>query len=366
VLALITFARSEDSVFSKHSTWIWRVWFGIILGCAAATKFTGWFIPIPFLAWCVLTRSRKSAVSLLFGLGLGAVIVFLLTPPWWSDPISGIARFLRSNLTRGMTQPISVLFLGHTYNTPNESLPWYNTIAWTVFVVPVGYLILALIGAFHTAIRRPRDPLALLFLINWVFVLALRSAPHVPGHDGIRLFLPAFGLLAGLAGFGAKVCSESRRRGSHTIQWVAAIEGILSIALMMPVPLSYYSPAVGLLPGATAIGMEPTYYWDALTPDAKAWLRKNTGPDERVQFATYPHSWLYLRRIGQLPDRILPSDFGRPRWYVVQNRAGSFHAWDPQIIRSVPASFTVRKLGVPLVWIFPYEQAVPYFARFPE
>ena len=32
---------------------------------------------------------------------------------------------------------------------------------------------------------------------------------------------------------------------------------------MMPVPLSYYSPLIGGLPGAAAIGMEPTFYWDS-------------------------------------------------------------------------------------------------------
>ena len=36
---------------------------------------------------------------------------------------------------------------------------------------------------------------------------------------------------------------------------------------MMPVPLSYFSPIVGGLPGATALGMEPTYYWDGLDSD---------------------------------------------------------------------------------------------------
>ena len=32
--------------------------------------------------------------------------------------------------------------------------------------------------------------------------------------------------------------------------------------------LSYYSLAIGGLPGATALGMEPTYYWDGLDQTA--------------------------------------------------------------------------------------------------
>ena len=364
MLALIAFARSEDSVFSKNSTWIWRVWFGILLGCSAATKLTGWFLPIPLIAWALLYRSRKAAVTLLVGLGIATVVLFLLTPPWWSEPISGVARFLRSNLTRGKTIPISVLFLGKVYETPTGSLPWYNTIVWTVFVVPVGFLILSLIGAFNTGFRRPRDPLALLFLVNWGFLLTLRAAPHTPGHDGVRLFLPAFGMLVGMAAYGAKLCAESRRRGRQALLGLSLAEGVVSIAIMMPVPLSYYSPIVGMLPGATALGMEPTYYWDALSPEAKRWLTENTGPGESIRFATNPHSWLYLRRIGELPQRLDGVDPpGRRKWYVIQNRPGAFEESDRAIVREATPAFTVKKLGVPLIWIFPFEQAEPWLLK---
>ena len=49
-------------------------------------------------------------------------------PPWWTDPVNGVVRFLESNLSRGKTIPIKVQFLGTVYNTPKESLPWYNTL----------------------------------------------------------------------------------------------------------------------------------------------------------------------------------------------------------------------------------------------
>ena len=35
--------------------------FGMVLGCAAATKFTGWFLPLPFLIWSCLYRSRQGS-----------------------------------------------------------------------------------------------------------------------------------------------------------------------------------------------------------------------------------------------------------------------------------------------------------------
>ena len=64
---------------------------------------------------------------------------------------------------------------------------------------------------------------------------------------------------------------------------------------MMPVPLSYYSPLVGGLPGAARMGMEPTYYWDALQPEVLEWLNSHTSTGQKVMFARYPTSWLYLQ-----------------------------------------------------------------------
>jgi hypothetical protein len=84
--------------------------------------------------------------------------------------------------------------------------------------------------------------------------------------------------------------------------------------LMMPVPLSYYSPLVGGLPGATRMGMEPTFYWDALRPEVLDWLNTHTPPGQKVRFSRYPTSWLYLRQTGRLRPAILPTDPGDWAW----------------------------------------------------
>ena len=73
-------------------------------------------------------------------------VAFSSMPPWWTDPVNGVFRFLDSNLNRGTSMPIQIEFLGTVYNTPRESLPWYNTLLWTLFVTPVGFLIMAGIG----------------------------------------------------------------------------------------------------------------------------------------------------------------------------------------------------------------------------
>jgi hypothetical protein len=187
-------------------------------------------------------------------------------------------------------------------------------------------------------------------------LLALRSLPHTPGHDGVRQFLPAFGLLALLAGLGTASVIERLGRAGRMLSSTALVEGAIGLVVMWPVPLSYYSPVVGGLPGATALGMEPTYYWDALGDETLDWLKAHTGPGQKVRFATYPTSWLYLRDQGRLPPGLLPGDAGVWAWYVVQNRPGAFSPLDRALVERGRPAWVVRKLGVPLLWIFPFDQ----------
>jgi 4-amino-4-deoxy-L-arabinose transferase-like glycosyltransferase len=360
VLAIIAFARAvfpvEPGTDRKASRWSWAIVLGLILGCAAATKLTGWFLPVPFIAWAAWSRSRRGGMVLAVALPVAALILLALIPPWWSDPISGVEGFLRSNLSRRRTIPIPVQFFGTIYDTPRDSLPWYNTLAWTVLVAPVGFLLLGLLGVATAWKRRRTEPVGLLVAGHWAFVLLLRAMPQTPGHDGVRLFLAAFGALALLGGLGARSLLDRSVRWGRTAIVAALAEGVASVAIMMPVPLSYYSPIVGGLPGAAALGMEPTYYWDALTPDARRWLAAHTPAGKAIHFAALPTSLLYLRRTGELPRRLAPLDPGELAWYVLQNRPGAFSDADRALVTRGRPAYVVTKLGVPLVWIFPYAE----------
>ena len=265
-----------DSLASRPR-WGWVVLFGMLAGCAMGTKLTGWFLPLPLLAWVILYRDRRGTLSLIIGLPLALSIVFCLVPTWWHDPVLGPDRFFRSNLSRAETMRIKTLFLGTIYETPNGSLPWYNTLAWTLMATPIGFLGLALVGIVRSSACAREDAIGLLFVIQWAFLMVLRALPHTPGHDGVRQFLPAFGMLALLAGLGAEAVLRRMGRAGRALILIALVEGVSSVALMMPVPLSYYSPLVGGLPGASRLGMEPTYYWDALSAgDARVGERAHT------------------------------------------------------------------------------------------
>jgi hypothetical protein len=357
--AILAFAKAvepaEDAA-ARHPRWVWVAVFGLLAGWAADTKLTGWFLPLPFLVWSAWYRERRGVVTLIVGGLVAVATLYLFNPAWWASPIGGVERFLRSNLSRGWTIPIPVLFLGRIVKTPNESLPWYNTLVWTVFVTPVGFLTLAIAGVGRALKRLRSEPFGVLAVGHWAFLLALRALPHTPGHDGERQFLPAFGCLALVAGLGAASACERLGRWGRVVIAAALAEGAVSIALMMPVPLSYYSPLVGGLPGATRLGMEPTYYWDALTGEALDWLNTHTRPGEKVGFATYPTSWGYLRETGRLVPEILPGVPGAWAWYVVQNRPGALSPTDRALIARGSPVYVVEKAKVPLVWIFPYAE----------
>jgi len=359
--AVLTFSRAVEPepgppTGPRPSPRGWAVAFGLLLGLAADTKLTGWFLPLPFLVWVGLYRSRRGALTLLVGGAVAVATLYLINPPWWTEPVTGLTRFFASNLNRAQTIRIKTQFLGRVVSTPDGSLPWYNTLVWTVFVTPAGFLAFALTGVVRALRRWRSEPFGLLAVGHWAFLLLLRALPHTPGHDGVRQFLPAFGVLSLVAGLGAASAVERFGRFGKVLVAAAVAEGALGVALSMPVPLSYFSPVVGGLPGASALGMEPTYYWDALTDDALDWLKTHTGPGQKVRFATFPSSLLYLRDTGRLPAGLLPSDPGVWAWYVVQNRPGAFHPIDRALVTRGRPAFTLRRSGVPVLWVFPYDQ----------
>ena len=356
VLAVLAFASATEDKARRSPHWVWTAVLGIILGAAAATKLTGWFLPLGMIAWAVISRERRAWLALLVAGPIALVTLFALVPPWWPDPIAGFARFYASNTGRGETIPIQTLYLGKVYRTPIESLPMDNALVWTAFVTPVGLLILAMVGAVRSAVAHQTERFGAMVALQWLVLIGLRALPGVPGHDGVRLFLPAFGMLAIAAGLGAGRIVGWLGNWGRALVVAALVEAGVGLSAIMPVPLSYYSPAVGGLPGAVQFGMEPTYYWDALTDEAIDWLNANTPEGRRVATSTFPTSFLYLNESGRLHPSIVPIDPEPPAWLVVQNRPGAMSEFERMMIRDREPAHRFDKHGVPLLWIFPFEE----------
>ncbi len=354
---------------SSIAAWIESSVLGVLLGWAAVTKLTGWFVPIPLAAWATMRRDVAGWKALLAAGPACVAAMYLFNPPWWHDPIGGVALFLRENLGRRDNTLITTMFLGRVYGF---DLPWYNALVWTAVTVPAGILALAAIGLLRAIASRLSDPLATLVVLNWATLIALRSLPGAPGHDGERQLMASFPFVACLAAYGVAGVREllASRFGVRGASARLAEAGLIAAALgtalagvirYHPVQLAYYNEIIGGISGAARAGLEPTYFWDAMTPDMIEWLNEHSTDDDAVLFSAVPESFQYLRRWGKLRVRLLPWEPGRRRWYVLQNRPGLFRPADRWLIEHGTPAHTRVQGGVPLVWVFTldqYEQAI--------
>lgn len=351
-------------VAARHSRWAIPL-LGVALGLALAAKITGWLAPVSLLAWTALYRDRPGLRALAVALPVALVVFLLLDPPLWHAPLEGLRTFFRLNLHRAQNPDldISTQFLGRMYDLDN-TLPWYNTLFWTAVTVPVGILLLAL-GGLAGALRRCRsESLGVLVVAHWALLVVARALPGVPPHDGVRLFLPAFAMLAALAGLGCHYLYQALapRAGVGGLLVLLYATTLPNLYLYAPQWLSYYNLLIGGLRGATALGMEPTYYWDSLDGPVLDWLHRHTPEDSKIRFAA--PSWANLelmRRWGTLRREYREEAPGRFAWYVLQRRPSAASDADRWLIEHARPEFRKRLgachlLDVSLLEVYPYQQ----------
>lgn len=342
---------------------------GVVLGLTTATKFTGWLAWAPTIASQAIVRTPAARRRLLVILPIALVTFYVVNPPLWHDPIDGLVGHFQRNLDRAHTYNINTLFLGHIYNVQHP-LPWYNTVVWLALVTPLPTLVLGLSGLWHCVMRRTPASVALIF--HWVTLMVVRALPGAAPHDGIRLFLPAFGFWCVFAGIGAQAAWTARPATAwNKVLRVAVVAALLASAVNLvryfPQTLSHYNLFAGGVRGAASIGMEPAYWWDGLDKDVLSWLNEHTNPGETVAFSpvsnmTQLHAWRRLRPRDVDPHK---ETF---KWYVLQNRPGLFADVDRALMRQETPAFSKyagrRRAGqsvpadldVPLILVFSYQQ----------
>lgn len=337
-------------------SWARLLGFGIALGLAFSTKFTGWLIPAAYLAWVILFPSARSVAYLFAGLAVAIATTFAVNVGWWPDPIDGFRRFIQSNLTRAATRPIPILFGGTRYEF---SLPWNNTLIWTGIATPLGVLLAGAVGALVVVVRPRTRPLSTLILLHWLLIMVARAMPQAPGHDGVRQLAVAFAFFALLAGAAIEFLWVNARNGvTQSLTWLLAItllaDSASAVLRYHPFELSYYNPAIGGLPGATHRGYESTYFWDSLTPGAIAFLNGHTPKDGWVVFGNHTPSFDFLTKWGSLEARHRPqvTRTTPPQWVVLQHRQGMLKPNEKQLIEHARPVYEVEKFGVPLLSIF--------------
>ena len=286
---------------------------GVLVGFACATKFTGWFALVPLVGWRVLRRDRDALRELAVILPVTLLTFFAINPPLWHAPIAGFETHVRLNLGRHDTHLLNVgapssapidlrnyLVGPLQYGTQHPYLPWYNTIAWLALATPLPTLILGAIGF--------RWCRSIALRLHWATLMVVRALPGMPPNDGIRHILPAFGFWCVLAGIGAqRVWTLPHADGALRL-WVRAAlaaalaAGAINVARYYPQTLSHFSVLVGGVRGAAHLGIEPTYWWDALDDEVLEWIDAHAEANAAVAFSWIPdynvallQSWNRLR-----------------------------------------------------------------------
>ena len=368
---------------------LWGVPFGVFLGLAAGTKFTGVFAVVAPFVWTLLfewlprlhfshspanpAKARASGAAafagtrtLLLGGLVAALTLYAIQPAWWSEPFEGLIRYVGSNLSRDATKPIPTMYLGRFYAF---SLPWHNTIVLTAVSIPVGILALAFTGISSVLLTRPLDRDGVLWVLSWLTLMIVRALPNAPGHDGVRLFLPSVVSLAMLAGIGFQAWQRWLSLPQISCRWLPQVfaamalgGGFLGIIQLYPYTLSYYNAALGGLKGAERHGFELTYYWDTMGPEFFEWLRNERlkRPLE-IRFPADLVNIAYLREWKMLPDNvpILRFDPGTSQEdYVLQRRRGHFYPYDWWLENHGQAEFTISRQGVDLLRVYTHAESL--------
>lgn len=344
---LLSWALFPAALRNRRGAVLW----GFVLGMTAAAKFTGTLAVFPFLIYTlVLLRSAKKDAFrvLLFGIPAAAVMFWILNPPIWHTPLSGLAEYVRLNTHRSAYN-ISILFLGKIYNL-DKPLPWWNSLFWTAVTVPAGLLlsgIAVIFSAVVSAVRRvPLNREILLALINWFPLILVRMIPGIPVHDGVRLFVAAFPFFAILAGLGLAHLWKSGRILPRAVSIFVLLGSASSLVWYFPQELSYYNLLIGGLPGAARLGMEATYYWDGLDAETAVFLNADSDAAP-ILFSAASYGtltrWQRWEKISapietisrpatrkNLADSATPMPY---RLYVLQNRGGGFSAIDRRLVR---------------------------------
>ena len=341
----------------------WAVAAGVCLGLSAGSKFTGLFAAAPMVAWTLLfdrRGARPGLRALAVVAPAAALTLYAVQPPWWLEPIGGPLRFLASNLTRSWTKPVPTMYLGRVHEF---SLPWHNTAVLTWAMTPTCVLIAAAMGTAAILARRRERPGAAIWPLSWATLMVVRALPNAPGHDGVRLFLPSVATLAVLAGW-AVGCGRGWLRRAHVgcaLGALAIVESAVGVAQTYPYTDSYFSAAVGGLPGAERTGFELTYYWETLGPEFRRWVeaearRREVGLNILID-ETNPR---LIREWGLLPAaaKLVGLDPTPRPDFVQQRRRSIYFPEDEWLERRGRPRFAIRRQGVDLLRVYPFEQYV--------
>jgi 4-amino-4-deoxy-L-arabinose transferase-like glycosyltransferase len=284
VIVAYIFWRTKDNT---------RVWPGLLLGAAwgmaLSVKIDTIFILPTLLLWVLLIHRKEYLLIRVLIAGAVAVPVFFVLWPWlYYDTVSRLVEFLLFPfLAHWLNREY---YLGQIYTTT----PWHYPFVMIFAVVPLGTTLLYLAGIVRSAVKVRIRPFGAFLLFNALAPLLIQASGRFTAFDGERFSMAAFPFLAALAGIGFAGLAQLVRMllnrfrapvlsfaASAAIGILLVLSPILDTVRLYPHLLSYYSEQVGGLPGAVALGLEPTYWCDTYI-EAVRFINEHAKPGDSV------------------------------------------------------------------------------------
>jgi hypothetical protein len=320
------------------------------LDLGVTARVPGWILFLPLLLWLIWNlisclsflpagfRADGGLGLWLAGLGIAPAVAVAFNPTWWNETLPQLAHYYQISVGRqGSLPDIEIFYLGKKFF---YSLPWHNGWILMAVTVPLAIGMIALLGIASAIWNWRRDPLRMFFLLQMITLPVSRMLP-TPAHDGVRLMLPTFFFLAGLAGWGFEWIQQFVERLRSESYSPAPVLGVAAAFLLIPpgywlyrshpYELSYYNGLVGGLKGAQRAGFEPTYWYDAVTPQVVHDLNDSQRgipltavlslPEpQSILAASFPEGAHLTQLLKSLPERRINPQVFEELWLTRQLR----------------------------------------------
>lgn len=345
---------SAESVLRSCHPLLGMVGAGGVWSLALLTKIHAWFlIPVVMVAAVARLGLVRGFVSLAIWGATGLALFFLGWPWLWYDPAGRLTAYLGTGVDRASIQ---VQYFGRVYF--DSDVPWHYPWVYFAVTVPFGLHLLGLVGLWKGIRDGATDGFPRLLLGSILLFLIIFST-HVPVYDGERLFLIVFPLWAVFIGRGFGIVWESLIGP----RWPrAALVGFLlaqgyGVVATHPFGLSYYNALVGGLRGAERLGLELTYWGDAVDHVLLDALVREVPSEGEVALVPtlYPGQGIASTTRAMARRSILLRDeenAATAPWLVVSRRTAY---WRPELadrLRRGRLVFARRRQGVWLSAIF--------------
>ena len=274
----------------------WAVASGFLFGLALLTKVNAFLLPLALWPWGLYFH-RKRALPAIASMALAGPVVFFAGWPWlWVAPLKNFAEYIIDKFPAGAVPPFVLSWTGTQtigWREPAETLyfgtvapggaRWHYPFVMVVFTMPLA--VMAGGAASAAAARKDSHATGLIALLWWsVFVQLAVFALVMTPFDGVRLFLPVLPLVSLAAGIGLARLWRSGGAWAAAAVVLAALSPGAEFFIYEPYGMSYFTPAVGGLPGAQELGMEVTYYGEAVDPGGFTAVNERARPGDMVAY----------------------------------------------------------------------------------